>query len=123
MAPATPTSHDPVLSHTAAQGSQSAQIPGGVFPNLTGAEIPNISLAGLEQSQILTLLRNIPASVLNKVRLALSSSHSFPFLVVTSVKRRRCLWMLVGDMIVLLIDLHVTCATPSTRTRRARARR
>jgi len=121
MAPATP-SHDPALSHAAAQGSQSTQIP-SVFPNLSGAEMPNLSLAGLEQSQILTLLRNIPASVLNKVRLVLSSRsvscrHSSQESII-----RRCLWMHVGDMIALLIDLHVTCATPSTRTWRARARR
>jgi len=68
MAPSTPATHDPVLSHaaSAAQAAQPAQLPAGLSTNLSAADLSNLALSGgLDQAQIMTLLRTFP--VLAKV--------------------------------------------------------
>lgn len=68
MAPSTPATHDPALSHaaSAAQASQPPQLPAGLSTNLSAADLSNLALSGgLDQAQIMTLLRTFP--VLAKV--------------------------------------------------------
>ncbi|KAJ3509900.1 hypothetical protein NLJ89_g4972 [Agrocybe chaxingu] len=62
MAPATSATHDPALSHAApgAQASQPAQPPAGLPTNINATDIPQLALNGLDQNQILTLLRSLP---------------------------------------------------------------
>jgi len=67
MAPATPTTHDPALSHTAGPGAQPAQLPPGLPTNISAADMSNLSLTGLDQAQLMTLLRNFPMSMLSKL--------------------------------------------------------
>ncbi|PPQ83217.1 putative transcriptional regulator [Psilocybe cyanescens] len=58
MAP-TPTTHDPALSH-GAPSAQGAQAPANPPPNITPADISGMQLNGLDQSQIMNLLRSLP---------------------------------------------------------------
>ncbi|KAF9529124.1 hypothetical protein CPB83DRAFT_853272 [Crepidotus variabilis] len=62
MAPSAQATHDPALAHpnSAAQGSQPAQVPTGVPPNLSSSELSALALQGLDQNQIIHLLRNLP---------------------------------------------------------------
>ncbi|PPQ81972.1 hypothetical protein CVT24_008991 [Panaeolus cyanescens] len=62
MAPATPTAHDPALSHPApaAPVTQAAPPPAQPAPNVAATDIPGLHLSGLDQSQILNLLRSLP---------------------------------------------------------------
>ncbi|KAF8154219.1 hypothetical protein B0H34DRAFT_720962 [Crassisporium funariophilum] len=68
MAPTAPANHDPNLSHptTAATSSQPSQAPGGIPTNLTAADLSNMHLTGLDQNQIMNLLRSLPG-IYNKL--------------------------------------------------------
>nr|A0A286LEZ9.1 RecName: Full=Psilocybin cluster transcription regulator [Psilocybe cyanescens]ASU62247.1 putative transcriptional regulator [Psilocybe cyanescens] len=59
MAPTTPATHDPALSH-GAPPTQGSQAPANAAPNLTPADISGMQLNGLDQSQIMNLLRSLP---------------------------------------------------------------
>lgn len=56
MAPATPTTHDPALSHAAPPGQP--QVPANLPPNISNADLSN--LGALDQTQLMTLLRTFP---------------------------------------------------------------
>ncbi|KAF8900128.1 hypothetical protein CPB84DRAFT_1779378 [Gymnopilus junonius] len=65
MAPTTPATHDPALSHgaSAAPAAQPAPAPANLQnppPNLGGAELNGMHLNGLDQNQIMNLLRSLP---------------------------------------------------------------
>ncbi|KAF8970717.1 hypothetical protein BDZ97DRAFT_1790677 [Flammula alnicola] len=62
MPSTTPATHDPALSHAApaAPASQPAQPGAGLPPNLTAADLNNMQLNGLDQTQIMNLLRSLP---------------------------------------------------------------
>ena len=67
MAPAA-TNHDPALAHQAPNPSAATQP--NQTPNMQ-PELANVPLAGLDQQQIMNLLRHLP-QVFNKVRISLS---------------------------------------------------
>ena len=69
MAPSTPANHDPALSHGApAASAQQPPAQGGGMPtNLSPADISSMHLNGLDQNQIMNLLRSLPG-VFTKVR-------------------------------------------------------
>ncbi|KAH9476866.1 Psilocybin cluster transcription regulator [Psilocybe cubensis] len=58
MAPATPATHDPALSH-GAPPAPGAPAPANAPPNASG-DIAGMQLSGLDQSQIMNLLRSLP---------------------------------------------------------------
>jgi len=62
MAPATPASHDPAMTHAApaAPTSQPAQALAGLPATFSTADISNLQLNGLDQTQIMNLLRSLP---------------------------------------------------------------
>ena len=62
MAPATPAAHDPALSHgtSTTQASQPAQSSTGLPSGLTAADLSGMALSGLDQTQIMNLLRQLP---------------------------------------------------------------
>ena len=52
------------MSHTApAPASQPAQAPAGIPPNFSGADVSGLQLTGLDQTQIMNLLRSLPGVV------------------------------------------------------------
>ncbi len=85
MAPSTPATHDPALSHaaSAAQAAQPAQLPAGLPTNLSTADLSNLALSGgLDQAQLMTLLRTFP--MLTKVSHCLHTVHHCTFIVALS---------------------------------------
>ncbi len=69
MAPSTPANHDPALSHgaPAAPAQQPPAQGGGMPTNLSAADLSSMHLNGLDQNQIMNLLRSLPG-VFTKVR-------------------------------------------------------
>lgn len=111
MAPATSANHDPALTHPPPPGSipQPSQAQGGVPASLSAADLSNVHLAGLNQSQILSLLQNLPG-VFNKVHCLLffidcTYSGFRPFLLLDGRLKRLqdVLWRAPS-----VISLHVT---------------
>ncbi|KAF9484201.1 hypothetical protein BDN70DRAFT_903818 [Pholiota conissans] len=62
MAPAAPANHDPALSHAApaAPATHPAPAGAGLPANMGGPEINGMQLNGLDQTQIMNLLRSLP---------------------------------------------------------------
>lgn len=119
MAPSTPANHDPALSHGAP--AQAAQQPpaqgGGMPPNLSAADLSSMHLNGLDQNQIMNLLRSLPG-VFTKVRWSPVSYLVSHWVVRRGVRRckgggereeRRG-----GEGRSMVIYIHVTNATEST---------
>ncbi|KAF9559020.1 hypothetical protein CPC08DRAFT_666860 [Agrocybe pediades] len=71
MAPATPTTHDPALSHptTTSPTPNATQPPAVPAQSMTAADLSNMQLNGLDQNQIMNLLRSLPgmSSVFTKL--------------------------------------------------------
>ncbi|KAF8889108.1 hypothetical protein BD779DRAFT_1623361 [Infundibulicybe gibba] len=62
MAPSTQPTHDQTMAHPAPNTApaQASAAPTGVAPNMNSGDMSNVHLAGLDQNQILSLLRHLP---------------------------------------------------------------
>lgn len=65
MAPAAPASHDSAMSHAApaVPAPQPAQSQAGIAANFPNTDVTSLQLAGLDQTQIMNLLRSLPGVV------------------------------------------------------------
>lgn len=75
MAPATQPNHDSALAQPPPNPPQvpASQPQTGVAPTIPAApDLPNVHLSGLDQNQIMSLLRHLP-NVFGKVSISLAS--------------------------------------------------
>lgn len=61
MPPAAPQNHDPALAHSIPVITSTSSAPAATLPNaMNQPDLANVQIPGLDQNQLMSLLRNLP---------------------------------------------------------------